>query len=127
DKSSTKKKALSGSEEVNAFMKALKHPLKEEIEAVRSIILKADKSLNERVKWNAPSFYTVADLVTFNPRAQEHVHLVFHHPAIVKIKSESLLGDYKDRRMMYFRSMGEVNSGKKELTRIMKELVKLSA
>lgn len=111
-------------EEVNAFLKQLEHPLKAEIEAVRAII-KSNPEMCERVKWNAPSFYYVDDLATIHVKAKQHVHLIFHHPAIVKIKSALLEGDYKDRRMMYFENMKEVKARKKELTRIIKELVDL--
>lgn len=109
---------------VEAYMNELSHPLKKEIEAVRTIIRRSSKSISERIKWNAPSYYYKEDMVTFNPRATGHVHLVFHHPGIVKIKSALLHGDYKDRRMAYFKDMKEVKAGKKELERIMNELVK---
>ena len=110
--------------EVNAFMKLLDHPLKDEIEAVRTII-RSNKKIAERIKWNAPSFFYVDDLATIHVKAKQHVHLIFHHPAIVKIKSALLEGDYKDRRMMYFENMKEVKARKKELARIIKELVAL--
>ncbi|MEO6253490.1 MAG: DUF1801 domain-containing protein [Ferruginibacter sp.] len=110
--------------EVNAFMKELAHPLKAEIEAVRTII-KANPRIAERIKWNAPSFFYIDDLATIHVKAQQHVHLIFHHPAIVKIKSALLEGDYKDRRMMYFENMKEVNARKKELAKIIRELVEL--
>ncbi|RYD82835.1 MAG: DUF1801 domain-containing protein [Sphingobacteriales bacterium] len=107
---------------VNDFMEKLQHPLKAEIEAVREII-KSNTKINERVKWNAPSFFYIDDIVTFNPRAQKHVHLVFHHPEIVNIKSDLLEGNYKDRRMAYFQNMDDVNDKKNELQNIMNELV----
>jgi len=110
--------------DVDAFMKQLDHPLKDEIEAVRDII-RSNPRISERVKWNAPSFFYTDDLATIHVKASQHVHLIFHHPAIVSIKSEFLEGDYKDRRMMYFESMKEVRARKKELTRIIKELVDL--
>jgi len=110
--------------DVNAFMKQLDHPLKDAIEAVRDII-KSNPNISERVKWNAPSFFYTDDLATIHVKARQHVHLIFHPPAIVSIQSEILEGDYKDRRMMYFESMKEVKARKKELTRIIKELVAL--
>lgn len=110
--------------EVNVFMQQLEHPLKAEIEAVRNII-KANRHICERVKWNAPSFFYIDDLATIHVKAKQHVHLIFHHPAIVKIKSPLLEGDYKDRRMMYFETMKDVKGRKKELTRIIDELVSL--
>jgi len=36
-----------------------------------------------------------------------------------------LEGDYKDRRMMYFENMKEIRARKKELTRIIQELIDL--
>jgi Domain of unknown function (DU1801). len=112
--------------EVNAFMVALDHPLHAEIEAVRAII-RSNPKIEERVKWNAPSFFYTDDLATIHVKARQHVHLIFHHPAIVKIKSPFLEGDYKDRRMMYFENMAEIKARKKELVRIIKELVQLMA
>ena len=106
-------------------MTGLRHPLKAEMEAVRLIIKNADKRISERIKWKAPSYYYKEDMVTFNGWATKNVHLVFHHPAIVKIKSDLLEGDYKDRRMMYFTDMADVKKKRKELEKIVKELVKL--
>ncbi len=115
---------MTDKEKVNEYMTKLKHPLKDEIESVRKIIKSSNSSISERIKWNAPSYYCTEDIVTFNPRNHKTVHLVFHHPAIVKIKSPLLLGDYKDRRMTYFKDMKEIKANRKELERIMNELVK---
>ena len=105
-------------------MRKLNHSLKDEIEALRTIIKKANPKIAERIKWNAPSYYCKEDLVTFNPRATKHVHLVFHNAVIVKIKSDLLEGNYKDRRMVYFTDMADVKSKRKEFERIINELVK---
>ena len=116
------------SDKVNDYMNKLEHPLKFEIEALRTIIKDSSSNIAERIKWNAPSYYYSPgqqDLVTFNPRAIEHVHLVFHHAAIVNIHSALLKGDYKDRRMAYFTDMADVKSKKKELEIVLKELVDL--
>ena len=115
---------MTDKEKVSEYMAKLKHPLKDGIEAVRKIIKGSNKSISERIKWNAPSYYYKEDLVTFNHRNQKAIHLVFHHPAIVKIKSPLLLGDYIDRRMTYFKDMKEIKANKKELERIMNALVK---
>lgn len=126
-KSASKNKKSSKStdtEKVDAYMDALKHPLKKEIQAVRAIIKNSNKKISERIKWNAPSYYYKEDFVTFNPRAVTHVNLVFHHPFIVEIKSPLLEGNYKDRRLIYFKNMKEVKANKEELERIMQELIK---
>jgi uncharacterized protein YdhG (YjbR/CyaY superfamily) len=121
----TKKLKPTDEEQVKDWMNKLEHPLKAEIDAVRKIIKETNSSIHEHIKWNAPSYYTSADIVTFNLRATKHVHLVFHHPTIVKIKSTLLEGDYKDRRMLYLPDMKAVKANKKELQRIINESVQL--
>jgi hypothetical protein len=112
---------------VNEYMRHLEHPLKAEMEAVRAIILGANPCIQERIKWNAPSFYYKEDLAAFNPRAQQHVHLVLLFPkGLVSDPSGLLHGDYKDRRMAYFRNMEEVMSCKKALEDVVNEWVHLA-
>ena len=97
------KPAADHTEEVNKFMEELDHPLKTEAQMIRDIIRNTDQDITEQIKWKAPSFsYGGEYLVTFNLRATEHIHLVFHNPMISKVKSKLLEGDYKDRRMAYF-------------------------
>src|SRR6188768_4341721 len=96
-------------EQVNDWMDKLDAAFKPSINAVRKIIKTAAAKLNERIKWNAPSYYYKEDIVTFGPsRKKDQVLLVFHHPNIVKIKSTLLEGNYKDRRLVYFNSPAEI-------------------
>jgi len=113
-------------EQVNEWMSKLDTEMKPAIDAVRKIIRSAGPKLNERIKWNAPSYYYKEDIVTFGPiKSKDMVILVFHHPNIVKIKSILLEGDYKDRRLVYFNSLNKIRSGKKELERIIDESVRM--
>jgi len=113
-------------EQVNEWMDELGAELKPAVKAVRKIIKTAGPKLNERIKWNAPSYYYKEDIVTFGPtKGRDKVILVFHHPKIVKIKSELLKGDYKDRRLTYFNSLKEVKENKIELERIIKESIEM--
>lgn len=106
------------------YMKKLKVEHKKEIEVVRKLIKKANSKLIERIKWNAPSYYYKQDIVTFGPYKTHKLLLVFHHPAVVKVKSELLQGDYKDRRLVYFKDSEEAEKNKKELARIINEIIK---
>jgi len=121
------KKALEGkltdAEKVKQYMDAADHPLKKEVEVLRKVIKSADSRLGERIKWNAPSYYYKEDIVTFGPVRQGKVLLVFHHPFVVKVKSELLEGDYKDRRLVYFDSMSAIKNNKDELQRIIQEII----
>lgn len=69
---------------VVAFLQRLDHPLKKEIVAVRAIVLGADASIREGVKWNAPSFRTTDYFATTHLRSTDTLQLVFHRGAKVK-------------------------------------------
>jgi uncharacterized protein YdhG (YjbR/CyaY superfamily) len=111
---------------VDQFMSKLDHPLKAEVQTVREIIKSANRDITEEIKWNAPSFrYQGEYLVTFNLRAKEYVHLVFHNPEIASVKSKLLEGNYTDRRMAYLADMDDVNMKKAALRTALKDLIKL--
>ncbi|GGD59037.1 hypothetical protein GCM10011514_23770 [Emticicia aquatilis] len=116
---------MTDTEQVTAYMETLEHPLKAEIEALRMIIKETNAQISERIKWKAPSYYCKEDFLTFNHRMQDKVHLIFHNEAIPKINSVILEGDYKDRRMVYFKDMTDVLAKKTELQRIISELLEL--
>lgn len=116
------KNLVSDTEKVNEFMLNIEHPLKTEMEEVRRIILDAHSEVIERIKWGAPSFHLKEDMVTFNHRAKNYVHLVFHNAAVVDDGNSGILeGDYKDRRMVYFHNMDEVNAKKEALKKVIND------
>lgn len=112
-------------QQVALYMDALVHPLKKEIEALRVIIKGANPKISERIKWNAPSYYYLQDILTFGPapRKQDEILLVFHHPFIVNITSELLEGDYKDRRLARFTNMAGVKANEEEIPRIINAII----
>jgi hypothetical protein len=111
---------------VDEYMSSLDYPLKAEVEALRTIIKNVDSRLAERIKWNAPSYFIQDDLFTFNLHLPKQIRLVLHHPAIVKIQSDLLEGNYADRRLMYFSSMEEIIAKKVEFEQILKEYINQS-
>ena len=117
---------VSRTDKVDEFLRELSHPLKVEVEAVRSIIKGVNKDINEEIKWNAPSFnYNGEYLVTFNLRETKRIHLVFHNPMISKVKNELLEGDYDHRRMAYFSDKKDIQAKKPTLEKALKDLIKL--
>lgn len=88
--SGTKRVAASASsssaDDVDAFLRASKHPLRSELDLVRRIMLDASPRISEGVKWNAPSFRVGETwFATLNgPRHTEHVMLVLHAGAKAK-------------------------------------------
>ena len=119
------KKSKNNSTKVTEFMEKLDHPLKAEIEIMRNIIKGINLAITEQIKWNAPSYSYKEYLVTFNLHRTEHIHLVFHNPQIVQIKSDILEGDYTDRRMAYFCDLNDVLGKKEAVENVLKELIRL--
>ena len=77
-KSPRRKPAPREPEGVEAFLAALDHPFKQEVLALRQIILGADPGIAEGIKWNAPSFRTSEWFATFQLRARDCVQVILH-------------------------------------------------
>lgn len=105
--------------DVAAYLKVIPERFRPMVSALRKIIAGSDKHLQERIKWNAPSYYFIDDIVTFGPLRKEKLLLVFHHPSVVKVNSVLLEGKYKDRRLAWFESIKEIKVAEKELVKIM--------
>ena len=123
----------SETEKVDACMRKLKHPLADVVEALRRIILSADREIGEEIKWNAPTFFYAGEMrpsnpkeykryiVVFNLYRKDCVRLVFPSGARVSDKSGFLEGDYADgRRLALFFNMGDVKSKKASLQAVIR-------
>jgi hypothetical protein len=111
-------------ENVDEFMAALEHPLKAEVQVLRDIIKGVNENITEEFKWKAPSYSYKDYIATFNLRATQHVHLIFHNPAIASIKNPILEGNYPDRRMVYFTDMADVRAKEADIVFVVQELIK---
>lgn len=118
---------------VEAYMKRLRHPLADVVEALRQIILKADPEIGEEIKWNAPAFFYTGEMKPFDPKEykrylvvfnlfkKECIRLVFWGGAKADDKSGFLEGNYVDgRRLAMFHDMKDVTSKKKALQNTLK-------
>lgn len=123
------KTKLTGTEQVEAYMRELEHPLKPEAEAVRTIIKNACPGIGEHIKWNAPSFHIEGeDRITFNLRKQDSLLLVFHTGARVKDRAggQPLIEDTTgllewaspDRALVKLGNMEEIRAKEAELVEI---------
>ncbi len=121
-------------EKVDAYMKVLKHPLADVVEALRRIILKTDPEIGEEIKWNAPTFFCKGEMapsdpkkykryiVVFNLFKKDCIRLVFPSGARVGDASGLLEGDYADgRRLALFSSMNEVRSKQTRLQQVIRK------
>lgn len=71
-------------DDASAFLAALDHPLKADIEAVRKLILAADPAIADGVKWNSLSFRHTDWFATVNLRSKDVIQLVMHTGAKAK-------------------------------------------
>lgn len=70
---------------VTALLDANAHPLRKEIDALRTIILAVDPAIAEGVKWNAASFRTTDWFATLNgPRHVKEPMIILHAGAKAK-------------------------------------------
>jgi hypothetical protein len=92
-KAATPEKALASRDEAGAFLAALDHPLKADIEAVRRLILGVDPAISDGVKWNSLSFRKSDWFATVNLRSKDVIQLVFHTGAEVKDNPELKIPD----------------------------------
>jgi hypothetical protein len=114
-----------GTAAVDAYMDRLDHPFRAETQAVREIIKGVDPGIAEQVKWNAPSFSYKQYMATFNLRARQHLHLVWHNGAILTDPAGLLEGAYPDRRMTYFTGMADVEAKRPALEGLVRQWVEL--
>ena len=128
------KRSPSAPASVEAFLASLDHPLKSEILAVRQIILGADPSIAEGIKWNAPSFRTSEYFATFHLRAKEGVQVILHLGAKAREGSasgmaiadpESLLEWLaKDRASAKFRDLKDIGAKRSAFADVIRQWIK---
>ena len=122
------------SKAVDALMKSLQHPAQEEIEFLRATILAVHPSIQEGVKWNAPSFRTTEYFATVNLRTKQGVGVVLHLGAkpreggiiIDTIPDRTHLLQWKapDRATVDFKDLADLDSKKKAFQAILKQWIK---
>ncbi len=133
-RSSAKAPSPGSSAAVDAFMAALEHPFKAEIELLREILLGADPAIAEGIKWNAPSFRTVEYFATTHLRGKGTIGLILHRGAKTReLPAEGLavadpagllkwLG--KDRAMIEFRNSAEIDSARSDLATLIRQWIR---
>lgn len=121
---------LNLNQEVTTFLDALNHPFRNEIEALRRIILSTDSSITENIKWNGPNYcFNLEDRITMRIQPPKQIQLIFHRGAKVKtqpherlIKDTSGLLAWKenDRAVATFKNSSEIENSKGDLTDVVK-------
>jgi hypothetical protein len=112
------KRNAAAPENVEAFIASLNHPFKQEILAIRKTILTAHPSIEEGVKWNAPSFRTSEYFATMHLRVKDGVGVILHLGAKQRTIPSAGLGiadpesllewPAKDRAVATFRNLNDI-------------------
>lgn len=120
------------SSEVTALLESLNHPLRKEIDKLRHIILTADNTLTENVKWNGPNYRVETDdRITMRVQPPKQIQLIFHRGAkklaqpkdkLTSDKSGLLTWKENDRAVATFKSMTDINNTAADLTQIIKDV-----
>lgn len=131
EKSSKSRKGAAAT--VDEFMRDLEHPLKAEIQALRTIILGADPEITEGIKWKVPSFARGEYFATLHLRAPDGVHVIFHLGAKVRdlgpdgisVADPTCLLQWlaKDRAIAKFKDMAAIQNRRAELEALVREWI----
>lgn len=121
-------------ESVESFLASLEHPSKEEVLALRQIILAADPAIAEGIKWNVPSFRTSEYFATLNLRVKNGVGVILHFGAKkndisitgVAIPDPDSLLEWlaKDRAMVTFHDLNDITAKQSAFTNLIRQWIK---
>ena len=124
--------------EVTKFLDDLNHPFRMEIEQLRNCILIANNKLTENIKWNGPNYcYQNGDRITMRiqPIKIKQIQVIFHCGAKVQDQpKEKLIQQHfdiltwktNDRAVATFKNMQDIENGKTDFTKIIKEWIELT-
>ena len=121
------------SNDVDALVASLQHPLSREIEALRAIIRAADPRVVESVKWNAPSFSLADHFATLKLYPPDNIQVVLHTGTKVKrearalrIKDPAGLLEWAapDRALVTFRNLADVRAKRAAFAAVLKQWIK---
>ena len=122
------------SERVEAFLDTLDHPSKQEIIILRQIILAADPTIGEGIKWKVPSFHTVEYFATMNLRVKSGIGVILHFGAkkgaftttgvAIKDPDSLLVWLAKDRATVTFRDVDDLAARRATFTNLIRQWIK---
>jgi len=95
--------------DVDRWFDACDNPLKDAMLKIRRIILK-DERMTETIKWKTPTFVYRGNMASFNPRAKNHVSLLFHTGASIPGDHPRLTGGGDTARYMQFADLDDVEA-----------------
>ena len=120
--------------QVTKFLEDLDHPLRAEIEELRTIVLSADKNLTENIKWNGPNYcFENEDRITMRIHPPNQIQLIFHRGAkkqaqpddkMINDSSGMLVWKESDRAVASFKDIDTIKKSKTKLKDIVQKWIK---
>jgi hypothetical protein len=117
--------AIAFNKKVTKFLDELIHPLREEIEQLRQIILGSNSDLTENIKWNGPNYcFKGEDRITMKIQPPKQILLVFHRGAkklvqpkdkLINDKTGLLNWKENDRATVAFITIREIKKAEADL------------
>lgn len=122
--------------EVSKFLDELNHPLRNEIEQLRLIIIGSLTGLTENIKWNGPNYvFDDADRITMKIQPPKQIQLIFHRGAkkleqpkdrLIQTSSPLLTWKENDRAIASFKNLTEIKQHEADLIDIIQKWIKAS-
>ncbi len=120
------------SQSVETYVANLQHPLLDDVIELRKLILQADRSIGESIKWNAPSFYTTEHFATMRFSSKLPLQLILHLGAKKQTMPADAIADPgglltwlgPDRASVSFPAAGSVAAKRSQLTAILKQWIR---
>jgi hypothetical protein len=83
------------SNEVNLFLDQQQHPLRVEIDQLRTYILGSNENITENIKWNGPNYsFNGEDRISMRIYPPKQIQIIFHRGAKAKVlPTENLIPD----------------------------------
>jgi hypothetical protein len=123
-------------DQVTIFLDELKHPLRTEIELLRTIILNTNNEIVENIKWNGPNYvYAGIDRITMRIQPIKNIQLIFHRGAkvleqpqhkLIEDSSGLLLWKTNDRAIATFKNLEDINAHSSSLADIVNTWLKVN-
>jgi uncharacterized protein YdhG (YjbR/CyaY superfamily) len=122
---------------VDEFMKSVDDEKKQQINALRKLIIESYPGLEEHIKWNSPSYLLNGeDRITFSVRDTFPIMIVVHMGATKKedkkatpvLKDTSGLIEWKSdtRGVMSFTNLADIIDKRESFTKIIKQWLALT-
>jgi uncharacterized protein YdeI (YjbR/CyaY-like superfamily) len=114
---------MSRNPRVDAFLLKKKHPLNEQIQMVREIILKVDDKIQEDIKWQSPIFMYKGNMASIQMNAKKFVSVMFHKGVLIKDNIGLLEGNGTEVRVARFMDVADIKKKEKALESVVKEWI----